>query len=89
MTHFIEQFYYGNIEPCETTTELKAELRKKSNALLRTEEKLTANLNDAEKELFETYLNQSGEFLCINHADGFLAGFRLGAKFTYDTFVAG
>ena len=38
MSHFIEEFYYGNIEPQESITELKAEIMKKLNALSQTEE---------------------------------------------------
>ncbi len=87
MTHFIEEFYYGNIEPQEITTELKPELRKKLKALSQTESVLSAKLTDAEGELFDTYLKQSGEFLCVSNADSFIAGFKLGAKFTYNTFV--
>lgn len=87
MQHFIEQFYYGNIEPQEITTELRAEVRNKLAALSKTEGVLTASLTDAESELFDTYLKQSGEFLCVSNADSFIAGFKLGAKFTYNTFV--
>ena len=87
MQHFIEQFYYGNIEPQEITTELRAELRKKLKTLSQTESVLSAKLTDAESELFDTYLKQSGEFLCVSNADSFIAGFKLGAKFTYNTFV--
>ena len=87
MQHFIEQFYYGNIEPQEITTELRAEVRNKLAVLAKTEEQLSTKLTDAESELFDTYLNQSGEFLCVSNADSFIAGFKLGAKFTYNTFV--
>ncbi len=87
MQHFIEQFYYGNIEPQEITTELRAEVRNKLAALAKTEEVLAASLTDAESELFDKYLKQSGEFLCVSNADSFIAGFKLGAKFTYNTFV--
>lgn len=87
MPNFIEEFYYGNIEPQEITTELKPELRKKLKALSQTESVLSASLTDAESELFDTYLKQSGEFLCVSNADSFIAGFKLGAKFTYNTFV--
>ena len=87
MSDFIEEFYYGNIEPQEITTELKPELRKKLKALSQTESVLSAKLTDAESELFDTYLKQSGEFLCVSNADSFIAGFKLGAKFTYNTFV--
>ena len=87
MQHFIEQFYYGNIEPQEITTELRADVRNKLAALAKTEGVLAASLADAESELFDTYLKQSGEFLCVSNADSFIAGFKLGAKFTYNTFV--
>ena len=87
MQHFIEQFYYGNIEPQEITTELRAEVRNKLAALSKTEGVLAASLTDAESELFDKYLKQSGEFLCVSNADSFIAGFKLGAKFTYNTFV--
>ena len=87
MSHFIEEFYYGNIEPQESITELKAEIMKKLNALSQTEEQLTEKLTEKEKESFIKYASQSNDFLCISNADSFIAGFRLGAKITYDTFV--
>ena len=87
MSRFIEEFYYGNIEPQESITELKAEIKKKLDALSQTEEHLTSKLTDEEKGLFIKYASQSSEFLCVSNANSFIAGFRLGAKFTYDTFV--
>ncbi len=87
MSHFIEEFYYGNIEPQESITELKAEIKKKLDTLSQTEEQLTSKLTEEEKALFMKYASQSSEFLCISNADSFIAGFRLGAKFTHDTFV--
>ena len=87
MSHFIEEFYYGNIEPQESITELKTEIKKKLDALSQTEEQLTSKLTNEEKELFMKYASQSSEFVCVSNADSFIAGFRLGAKFTYDTFV--
>ena len=87
MSHFIEEFYYGNIEPQESITELKAEIKKKLDALSQTEEQLTSKLTEEEKALFVKYASRTSEFLCISNADSFIAGFRLGAKFAYDTFV--
>ena len=87
MSKFIEDFYYGNIEPQESYSELKTELKRKLSILTQTEEQLTAKLAEEEKELFAKYASQSSEFLCISNADSFIAGFRLGAKFTYETFV--
>ena len=45
------------------------------------------DLSNEEKELFAKYASQSSEFLCVSNADSFISGFRLGARFTYDTFV--
>ena len=87
MSDFIEDFYYGNIEPQEISTELRTELKKKLDSLSRAEEQLTSKLTDEEKELFINYASQSSEFLCVSNADSFIAGFRLGARFTYDTFI--
>lgn len=87
MADFIEDFYYGNIEPQECNTKLNAELKTKLDLLTQTEEQLTSKLNDEEKALFMKYTKHSGEFLCISNADSFISGFRLGARFTYDTFV--
>ncbi len=87
MTHFIEQFYYGNIEPQELTTEFKADVKKKLSTLTQAEEKLTAALTETQKELFSAYSSRYNEFLSVCNADSFIAGFRLGAKFTHDTFV--
>ena len=87
MSDFIEDFYYGNIEPQEISTTLSTELKRKLDLLSQVEEQLTSTLTDEEKELFIKYTRQSSEFLCVSNADSFIAGFRLGARFTYDTFV--
>ena len=87
MSEFIEDFYYGNIEPQEISTTLSTELKRKLDLLSRTEEQLTSKLTDEEKELFIKYASRSSEFLCVSNADSFIAGFRLGARFTYDAFI--
>ncbi|MBO5359558.1 MAG: hypothetical protein J6B25_01820 [Clostridia bacterium] len=87
MSDFIEDFYFGNIEPQEISTTFSTELKRKLDLLSHTEEELTSKLTDEEKELFIKYISQSSEFLCVSNADSFIAGFRLGARFTYDTFI--
>ena len=87
MSGFIEDFYYGNIEPQECCSELKSELKKKLNSLTEKEESLTSRLSGEEKDLFITYTNTYNDFLTVSIADGFISGFRFGAKFTHDTFV--
>ena len=87
MSKFIEDFYYGNIEPQESCSELKAELKRKLSILTQTEEQLASKLVEEEKALFMKHISQSNDFLCASNADSFIAGFKLGAKFTHDTFV--
>ncbi len=87
MSDFIEDFYYGNIEPQEISTTLSTELKRKLDLLSQVEEQLASKLTDEEKELFMKYASHSSEFLCVSNADSFIAGFRLGARFTYDTFI--
>ncbi len=87
MSNIIEELYYGNIEPQALSSELSVKLSKKLNALTEKEEQLTAKLTDEDKEMFIDYVNTYNEFLSFSNSDSFISGFRLGAKFTYDTFV--
>ncbi len=87
MSGFIEEFYYGNIEPQECNSNLNKELKKLLSTLTEKEELLATKLNGKEKDLFSEYVNAYNEFLAFSIADGFISGFRLGARFTYDTFV--
>ena len=87
MSNFIEELYYGNIEPQELNSEQSGKLSKKFNALTEKEELLTVKLTAEDKELFLNYANTYNEFLSLSNSDSFISGFRLGAKFIYDTFV--
>ncbi|MBQ4644414.1 MAG: hypothetical protein IJB72_01490 [Clostridia bacterium] len=87
MSNIIEEFYYGNIEPQELSTEITPKLKKKLSSLVKKEEELTAMLPEKEKELFAKYVLAYNEFSSIGNSDSFISGFRLGARFTYDTFI--
>ncbi len=87
MSDFIEDFYYGNIEPQECTTGLTSKLKKSLNELSDKEEHLTSILADKEQELFTDYVATYIKFSSLCKADSFTIGFRLGARFTYDTFI--
>ena len=87
MSNIIEELFYGNLEPQEVNSELTPKLKKKLNVLVKKEEELSAMLPEKEKELFANYVSAYNEFSSISIADGFVSGFRFGAKFTYDTFV--
>ena len=87
MSSIIEEFYYGNIEAQTLSTEITPKLKKKLSALVKMEEELTEMLSEKEKELFINYVLAYNEFSSIGNSDSFISGFRLGARFTFDTFV--
>jgi hypothetical protein len=87
MSSILEDFYYGNIEPQALSTEITPKLKKKLSALVKKEEELTAMLPEKERELFVNYVNAHNEFSSIGNSDSFISGFRLGARFTYHTFI--
>ncbi|MBR2893347.1 MAG: hypothetical protein IKB94_05780 [Clostridia bacterium] len=87
MSNIIEELFYGNLEPQELTTELTPRLKKKLSELVKKEEELTSKLSEEEKKLFANYVSAYNEFSSISISDGFVSGFRFGARFTYDTFV--
>ena len=87
MSNVIEELYYGNLEPQELTTEISPKLKKKLSALAKKEEDLSAILPEKEKELFANYVNAYNEFSSLSNSDSFITGFRLGARFTFDTFI--
>ena len=87
MSNIIEELFYGNLEPQELTTELTPRLKKKLSELVKKEDELTSKLPKEEKELFFNYVSAYNEFSSLSISDGFISGFRFGARFTYDTFV--
>ena len=87
MSSIIEELFDRNLEPQELTTELTPKLKKKLSELVKKEEELSSKLSDEERELFTNYESAYNEFSSISICDGFVLGFRFGARFTYDTFV--
>ena len=87
MSNIIEELFYGNLEPQECSSELTAEMKKKLSQLTKKEECLNEKLADELKDLFADYTSSCTAFTSVCCADSFMVGFRLGARFAYDTFV--
>lgn len=87
MSNFIEELYYGNLEPQSTTSVLNYKMKKQLDKLVQKEEALRGKINDETKELFESYTNAYNEFLSTCCADSFVIGFKFGGKFAIDTFA--
>ena len=88
MAGFIEEFYFGNIDPQARGVKENSRIQKQMAILSGSEERLTRELTGKEKETFLDYVNAWGEVLSFCNLDSFIIGFRLGAQFTYDTFVS-
>ena len=76
-----------NVPTQECTTQLTAKVKKSLNELASKEEHLTSILSDKEQELFTDYVATYIKFSSFCNADSFTTGFKLGARFTYDTFI--
>lgn len=87
MSNFIEEFYFGNLEPQECKTHVTTQLKGKLSKLTEIEERLRSTLSDESEDLLDYYCKAYNEFLCVSCSDSFENVFRLGARFTYDTFV--
>jgi len=51
------------------------------------ESKLNGSFTEEQQANFEKYLSLCVDLLDANTLDNFITGFRLGAQFTFDTFV--
>lgn len=87
MENFIQEFFYGNIEPQARGIRDGGEAKRQSEILSRCETELLKNLTGDDLKLFQEYMKAQAGLLELTDLDSFISGFRLGARFTYDTFV--
>lgn len=71
MKNFIEEFYYGNIEPQGRSKEQSPAAKKEFDRLTKNEELLTQALTDENKKLFLEYVNAWGVVNGESSADSF------------------
>ena len=103
MTNFLEELYYGNVDPQARGYRKGNHILKVSKSINELEEKLTERLSGEDKALFLDFCNAYGEnaygenaygenaygeLMGENGLDSFLVGFRLGAKMIFDTFCS-
>ncbi len=88
MGNFIEEFYYGNLEPQARSTKENKSVQKQMEVLMLNEDFLTDALSGENKKRFLDFVNAWGVVNGESNLDSFIMGFRLGANFTYDTFVS-
>ena len=87
MTNFIEEFYYGNIDPQARSFEQNKKVQHDMQTLTDNEDFLTDKLTGEEKKRFIQYVDAWASVNGESTLDSFITGFRLGAQFAFDTFV--
>ena len=87
MANFIEELFYHNINPQARMVRNGSILQKHLGMLSDYEEQLTRTHKDDERKLFLAFVNAVSEVQAESQLDSFMVGFRLGARFVFDTFV--
>lgn len=88
MANFIEELFYGNIDPQARGYRKGHRVIKVSNNMNDIEEKLTERLQGKDKDLFLDFCNAYAELMGEAEHDSFIVGFRLGAKMFFDVFCS-
>ncbi len=87
MVNFIEELYYGNIEPQNKKQRESKNYSREMKVLSENEDILLEKLPLEDRKLFLEYVDAWGIVDGESVVDSFVTGFRLGARFTYDVFV--
>ena len=87
MVNFIEELYYGNIEPQNKKRRESRNYSREMKVLSENEDVLLEKLPLEDKKLFLEYVDAWGIVDGESVVNSFVTGFRLGARFTYDVFV--
>ena len=88
MKSFIEELYYGNIDPQNSGFENDAGIQRTLRTISASKDWLTAHLTCEEKKRFLDFADAWSAFNGNSTLDGFITGFRLGARFVMDTFLS-
>ena len=87
MKSFIEELYYGNIDPQNSGFEDDEGVQRTMQTIRENEEFLADTLTGEEKKRFLDFADAWSAYNGDATLDGFITGFRLGARFVLDTFI--
>ena len=76
----LEELWYGNIEPTEFGASPSSEYKELRRLVDRNETDLRATMTDAQKELFNRYLESVLEYQTLSELMLFQNSFKLGAR---------
>ena len=84
---FIENLFFGNIDPQARAVKPGSRADKLRTYITDHLPEIENVLPDEQRGLLEKIFDAQSELDTITELDSFIVGFRLGAAFTYDTFV--
>ena len=87
MKSFIEELYYGNIDPQNSGFEDDESVQRELRTISENEDWLTEHLTGEEKKCFLDFADAWSAYNGDATLDGFITGFRLSARFVFDTFL--
>lgn len=87
MKNFIEELYYGNIDPQARGFANNSRIKRAYDKITELEKQLNERIGIEEQEVLKSFINTNSEITAESELDKFIVGFRLGARFVYDTFV--
>ena len=85
---FIEELYYGNINPNENRNRKQLPYEKAVRTFSNIESKLTKELNGENLKLFNELVNASDEISATSGVENFKIGFRLGVMMMCDSLLS-
>ena len=80
MRKALEDFYYGNIVPCERQMAHGSELKRAADRIAKYEIQLTEQLDETEQTILAKLIRSQHEIDSITALENFILGFRLGIR---------
>lgn len=87
MRSILEEFAYGNISPEIRFFKRDSAYGQTMDAVVGSEKKLLARLEENEKELFEKYVDAQGELNRLTAVDNLIHGYKLCFLMTAEAFI--
>lgn len=88
MSNFIEELYFGKINPQECRSNSNEATEEYLDVISELEDEITEALAESDTLYkFLDFSNTWGIYNAETNLENFISGFRLGAKFVYDTFI--
>ena len=85
--NFLEHLFFGNVDPQSRAVKPGSRADKLRNYVTDYLPEIENALPDEQRGVLNKILDAQSELDTITELDSFIVGFRLGAAFTYDTFV--